>query len=95
LPHFNIIFITCALLWSTLSILLSIATGGYETRPLTSTSYNSATKLWYEKVFPENGWFPKSWTCAGSIIKPLESWHSLTVANGCYHLYRNLLLSTG
>src|SRR6266496_1977794 len=68
-------FLIAGLFWVTSVTLLNIATVGYETVPITSTSYNYPYHLWYEKLFPVMSWLPASRSCDPSVIRLLEGSH--------------------
>jgi|SRR5579859_2772955 len=72
LRHFNAFLLIVATVWSTFVILLSLAAVGYEADQIASVQFNASELLWYERVFPKLGLFPKSWTCQGSLIKPAD-----------------------
>ena len=74
LNHFGAVtLIATGFLWVVIVTLINVAAVGYEVIPITSMSFNSTYRLWYEKlVSPHTGLIPRSWTCEGSIIKRNE-----------------------
>src|SRR5438045_3413411 len=77
--YFATVFIVVGVIWTTLIMCLAVAAVGYELNPVNSDSYNVSRHLWYERIFPERGWFPVGRRCEGSIIKaadckPNASW---------------------
>ena len=78
IKYFTLVVIVLGGVWVGVVLCLAIAAVGYETSSVNSDSINASSQLWYERVFPQSGWFPASRTCKSSIIKIAESNYLLT-----------------
>jgi hypothetical protein len=74
LKYFPLILFLFLVIWTVLVTIINFAVYGYENIPLTSTNFNNAERLWYEKFVPSRGskYVPTTWKCDGSIIKVNE-----------------------
>lgn len=72
LPCFTPFILVLGLFWISITTIISIVTVGYESLTIYSDQFNVSNQLWYEKVFPQWQWIPKSSVCDGSSIKIKE-----------------------
>ena len=69
-PRFTAALLICGAVWVSFATILSIATVGYEYRPVRTTDFNGTNELWYEKFFVHTPWNPQTKTCESAMIKP-------------------------
>ena len=67
LRYFKAIFLVGALVLTAVATVIAVIAVGYELVPVSSTSFNLTSDLWYECVVPKASWAPKTRECDGYV----------------------------
>ena len=68
LKYLSIILLGSGFFWASLTTILTTAAVSYDTLQVYLDTFDPPDRLWYERIFPQSNWFPKSTICEGSTI---------------------------
>ena len=66
--YFNLILVTLGVISALFVTLFNLPLYAYKDTTINSPEYNTTTKLWYEHMFPETGWFERSTICSSTTL---------------------------